>query len=90
MKTVPKFISLALAVVVVAMGAVTANGALGDLFASVNGTFGGDNGSIYQYTPTGAKAPSFFLAPSLAGWPSTAPATFLWKPTPTLPTRPLM
>jgi sugar lactone lactonase YvrE len=38
------------------IGSVTANGALGDLFVSINGT--GDNGGgfIYEYTPSGVQS----------------------------------
>jgi hypothetical protein len=53
MKTLSKFIPPALVVVVVAMGAVTANGALNDLFASVNGAANNGGGFIYEYTPAG-------------------------------------
>jgi hypothetical protein len=56
MKTVSKFISLALAVVVVAMGAVTAQGAPNDLFVSVNGPAMNFGGSISQYTPNGVQS----------------------------------
>jgi len=57
MKTITKFIYAALAVVIVAMGAVTANGALGDLSVSVNaGTTNNGGGFIYQYTPTGVQS----------------------------------
>jgi sugar lactone lactonase YvrE len=56
MKTTTKFIYVAFAAVTLAIGTVTANAALNDLFASVNGT--GDNGGgfIYQYTPTGVQS----------------------------------
>jgi sugar lactone lactonase YvrE len=56
MKTITKFIYLAFAVVSLATGAATANGAVNDLFASINGT--GDNGGgfIYKYTPTGVQS----------------------------------
>jgi sugar lactone lactonase YvrE len=55
MKTITKFIYAAFAAVILATGAVTANGAVNDLFASVNGN--GDNGGgfIYQFTPTGVQ-----------------------------------
>jgi sugar lactone lactonase YvrE len=55
-RTIMKFIYSALAIVVVAMGAVTANGALGDLFASINGTGENGGGSIFQYTPDGLQS----------------------------------
>jgi sugar lactone lactonase YvrE len=56
MKTTTKLIYTAFTVVSLALGAVTGNGALGDLFASVNGS--GDNGGgfIYQFTPTGVQS----------------------------------
>jgi hypothetical protein len=56
MKTITKLIYAAVAAISLAIGAVTANGALGDLFASINGT--GDNGGgfIYQYTSTGQQS----------------------------------
>jgi hypothetical protein len=56
MKTITKLIYAAFTVVSLALGAVTANGALNDLFASINGT--GDNGGgfIYEYTPTGQQS----------------------------------
>ena len=56
MKTLTKLIYTAFAAGVLAIGAVTANGALNDLFASINGS--GDNGGgfIYQYTPAGVQS----------------------------------
>jgi sugar lactone lactonase YvrE len=53
MKTITKIIYLAFAVAIFTLGALTANGAPGDLFVSINN--GGANGSglIYQYKPTG-------------------------------------
>ena len=55
MKTITKFIYSAFVIVVVATGAVTANAAPGDLFASINGTGTNGGGSIYQYTPDGLQ-----------------------------------
>jgi hypothetical protein len=56
MKTMTKFIYAAFAVVALATGAVTANGALNDLYASVNGAANNGGGFIYEYTPGwGAK-----------------------------------
>ena len=52
MKTITKTIRLAFAVVV-ALGAVTADGAPGDLFVSVNGPYVNGAGSINQYKPNG-------------------------------------
>ena len=48
-----KFIYAAFATLTLAMGAVTADGAPGDLFASINGTGENGAGSINQYKPTG-------------------------------------
>lgn len=57
MKITIKRIYSIFAVVTLAMGAVTADGAPGDLFASVNGGFPGTGlGSIYQYTPEGVQS----------------------------------
>src|SRR4030095_5077127 len=55
MKTITKSVCAAFAAIVLGSGAVTANGAVNDLFASVNGS--GDNGGgfIYQYTPAGVQ-----------------------------------
>jgi hypothetical protein len=55
MKTITKFIYAAVAVVI-AMGAVTANGAVNDLFASVNGAANNGGGFIYEYTPPGVQS----------------------------------
>ena len=55
MKTIMKSIYLAFAAVVVAMGAVTANGAVGDLFVSSNGNDENGGGFIYEYTPAGVQ-----------------------------------
>src|SRR5262245_48884163 len=55
MKTT-KLIYTAFAVVLSAIGAVTAQGATGDLFASVNGDRPRDGGGfIYQYRPNGVQ-----------------------------------
>ena len=55
MKTITKLICSAVAVISLAIGTVTANGAL-SLFVSINRS--GDNGGgfIYQYTPTGVQS----------------------------------
>jgi DNA-binding beta-propeller fold protein YncE len=55
MKTITRIIHAAFAVVILAIGTLTANGASGDLFASINGGPGNGLGSIYQYTPTGVQ-----------------------------------
>jgi hypothetical protein len=55
MKIMTKLIYSAFVVVVLAIGAVTANGALNDLFASINGDGSNGGGSIYEYTPTGLQ-----------------------------------
>ena len=57
MKRVFKCTYSLFAIVSAAMGVLTANGAPGDLFASVNGGFSGIAvGSIYQYTPDGVQS----------------------------------
>ena len=56
MKTTSKLIYSALVVLSLGVGAVTANGALGDLFVSSNGIGGNGGGFIYQYTPKGAQS----------------------------------
>jgi hypothetical protein len=56
MKTITKLIYGALAVVSLAIGAVTANGALNDLFVSINSDGANGNGSISEYTPTGVQS----------------------------------
>jgi hypothetical protein len=56
MKTITKFIYLAFAVVSLATGAATANGAVNDLFVSVNGSGSNGGGFIYQYTPLGVRS----------------------------------
>jgi sugar lactone lactonase YvrE len=63
MKTITKFIYAALAAVTLAIGAVTANGALNDLFASVNGAANNGGGFIYEYTPAGVQS---IFAPGLS------------------------
>ena len=55
-KTITKLIYGALAVVSLAIGAVTANGALDDLFVSINSDGANGNGSISEYTPTGVQS----------------------------------
>src|SRR5438094_1991563 len=57
MKTITKFVYAAFAVVILAVGAVTANGAPADLFASINGSGQNDGGSINRYRPTGVFRP---------------------------------
>jgi sugar lactone lactonase YvrE len=56
MKTITKLIYAAFAAVTLAIGAVTANGAVGDLFVSINGDGTNGAGSIYEYTPTGVQS----------------------------------
>src|SRR4026207_68563 len=56
MKTISKLIYVALAVVSLATGAVTAQGALNDLFVSINGDGSNGGGSINEYTPTGVQS----------------------------------
>ncbi len=56
MKITTKLICLAFAVISLATGAITANGALNDLFASINGNASNGGGFIYEYTPTGVQS----------------------------------
>src|SRR5262249_16283635 len=57
MKTITKFVYSAFAIASLAIGAVTANGAVNDLFVSVNGSFSANGaGSIYHYTSTGVRS----------------------------------
>jgi DNA-binding beta-propeller fold protein YncE len=56
MKTITKFIYAVFAAVILATGAVTANGTLNDLFASVNGAANNGGGFIYQYNPGGVQS----------------------------------
>jgi sugar lactone lactonase YvrE len=56
MKTTIKLISAAFGALTLAIGAVTANGAPNDLFASVNGAANNGGGFIYQYTPSGVQS----------------------------------
>jgi hypothetical protein len=56
MKTITKFTYTAFAAVVLAIGAVTANGGAKDLYASVNGNGLDNGGFIYQITPTGMES----------------------------------
>jgi hypothetical protein len=51
MKTITKFIYSTFAVVILAIATVTANGAPGDLYASINGDGSNGGGFIYQYEP---------------------------------------
>ena len=55
MKTITKLIYAAFTVVSLALGAVTANGALNDLFVSISGDGTNAAGFIYEYTPTGLQ-----------------------------------
>jgi hypothetical protein len=55
MKTITKFTGAAFATLAVAIGAVTANGAIKDLFASVNGQNIDGGGFVYQYKPGGVQ-----------------------------------
>src|SRR5215470_7103610 len=56
MKTITKLIYLAFTVVILAIGAVTANGAPNDLFVSVNGNTQNGGGFIYEYNPGGVQS----------------------------------
>src|SRR5215472_19245360 len=63
MKTTMKFTCAVFAIVTLAIGALPANGAPGDLFASINGAGGNTAGFIYEYTPNGIQNT---FAPSLS------------------------
>ena len=56
MKTITKIMHSAFAIVIFAIGAVTANGAVNDVFASVNGSGSNGGGFIYHYTSTGVQS----------------------------------
>jgi sugar lactone lactonase YvrE len=56
MKTITKLIYLAFTVVILAIGAVTANGAPNDLFVSINGDGNNGGGFIYEYNPDGVQS----------------------------------
>ena len=56
MKALTNLIYVALTTVSFGLGAVTANGELGDLFASLTGTGENGGGFIYRYTPTGVQS----------------------------------
>ena len=56
MKTITKLIYVAVAGVSLAISAVTVNGAVNDLFASVNGNTQNGGGFIYQYNPGGVQS----------------------------------
>src|SRR5262249_49668268 len=56
MKTIPKFMYAIFAAVTLSVGAVTANGAVNDLFVSVNGSGTNRGGFIYHYTSTGVRS----------------------------------
>ena len=56
MKTITKLIYLAFTVLILAIGAVTANGAPNDLFVSINGDGNNGGGFIYKYNPGGVQS----------------------------------
>jgi sugar lactone lactonase YvrE len=55
-ETITRIIYAAFAVVILAIGTLTASGEPGDLFASINGGLGNGVGFIYQYTPDGVQS----------------------------------
>lgn len=55
MKTIRKILYTAPVLVILMMGALTANCAPGDVFASINNGPGNGVGSIYKYTPAGVQ-----------------------------------
>jgi hypothetical protein len=78
MKTITKLIYVAVAGVSLAISAVTVNGAVNDLFASVNGNTQNGGGFITNTPRVECKAPLLPAFPGLAGWPLTILAIFLW------------
>jgi sugar lactone lactonase YvrE len=56
MKTIRKLAYVSLAIAVLAIDAPTADGELGDLFASLTGTGENGGGFIYRYTSSGAQS----------------------------------
>ena len=56
MKTITKLICATIALVGLALDAATANGAVGDLFVSINGTGFDGGGFIYRYAPNGQQS----------------------------------
>jgi hypothetical protein len=54
-KRISRLAYLSLAIAAIAIGTSTANGELGDLYASLTGT-GETGGSIYRYTPSGVQS----------------------------------
>jgi sugar lactone lactonase YvrE len=56
MKTITKLAYISLAIAVLAIGAPTANGELGDLFASLTGTGVNGGGFLYRYTSGGVQS----------------------------------
>jgi len=55
-KPITKLAYLSLAIAVLAIDTSTADGELGDLFASLTGTGENGGGSIYRYTPSGVQS----------------------------------
>jgi sugar lactone lactonase YvrE len=56
MKKTTKFIHAAFAVAIFTIGALTATGALNDLFVSIGGDGSNGGGFIYKYTPDGVQS----------------------------------
>jgi len=56
MKTITKFTYAVFGALTLAIGAVTANGAVNDLFVSINGNGSNGGGSVYEYTPAGFQS----------------------------------
>ena len=56
MKTITRFIYVAVAVVVLTIGAVATSADRGGRFASIKGTGAKGDGSIYRYTPNGVRS----------------------------------
>ena len=56
MKRITRFIYVAVAVVILTIGAVATNADRGRRFASINGTGAKGDGSIHRYTPNGVRS----------------------------------
>ena len=56
MKTITRLVYDAFAIVILVLGTLTANGAPGDVFASINGNDQKGGGFIYRYTADGMQS----------------------------------
>jgi hypothetical protein len=79
MKTVTRSNYVAFVVLILAIGTLTVNGAVNDLFVSVNGTGNNGGGFIYKYTPNGAQSTFAAGLSRPRGVASTSSATCMWQ-----------